>query len=105
MPEVDPASGMPKETIESLSALNKFNRAESQKAKYNQLMEDISSEKGQFILYKIKEHLLVRVNKLMDEDGECRALKKLLIDMGVTLNLGEMAIDKLMKLVSRKQAP
>lgn len=104
MVDVDPASGMPKEPVDSAADINKFNRAEAQRIKYNQLMEDISSEKGQFIINKIKEHLLVRVNKLIDEDGECRALKKVLIDLGVTLNLGEMAVDRLMKLVSRKQA-
>ena len=104
MAEVDPVSGMPKESIDSASELDKFNRAEAQRIRYNQLMEDIASDKGQFIINKIKEHLLIRVNKLIDDDGECRALKRVLVDLGVTLNLGEMAVDRLMKLVSKKQA-
>ena len=105
MPEVDPVTGMPKIETEKKSEVEKFNRLDGQRSRSDQLLDDLSSEKGTLILNKIKEHLLIRVNKLMDEDGECRALKKLLIDMGVTLNLGEMAINKLMKLVSKKQAP
>ena len=101
MADVDPATGMPKETVETRQNISRFNRLDSQKIRHDQLLNDLTSDKGQLILNKIKEHLLVRINKLMDEDGECRGLKKLLVDMGVTISMGEMAVDKLMKMVSK----
>ena len=101
MADVDPATGMPKETVESKHNINRFNRLDSQKIRHDQLLTDINSDNGQIILNKIKEHLLARINKLMEEDGECRGLKKILLDMGVTISMGEMAVDKLMKLVTK----
>ena len=100
--DVDPVSGQPKETIEKKSDVEKFNRLDEKRARSDQLLDDLKSDRGQAILNKIKEHLLARVNKLIEEDGECRAMKKILVDMGVTINLGEMAIDKLMKLVMKR---
>jgi len=105
MPEVDPVTGMPKIETEKKSEVEKFNRLDGQRSRSDQLLDDLSSEKGTLVLNKIKEHLLARVNKLIDEDGECRALKRLVVDMGVTINIGEVAIEKLMKMVSRKQTP
>ncbi len=102
MPETDPATGMPKSEVEKKSNVERFNRLSEQKAKSDQLVEDIGTEKGKLILHKIQEHLLTRVNKLIDEDGECKALKRLLIDMGVTISIGDMAVERLMKLVMKQ---
>ncbi len=104
MPEVDPATGLPKIEMEKKSNVERFNRLSEQKAKSDQLVEDIGTEKGQLVLHKIQEHLLNRVNKLIDEDGESKALKRLLVDMGVTINIGDMAVERLMRLVMKKQA-
>ena len=105
MVQVDPATGLPISEVERKSDIEAFNRLSNQKAKSDQLKEDINSEKGQLVLNKIKEHLLNRVNKLIEEDGECKALKKLLIDMGLQINVGEMAADRLMRLVIKRQTP
>lgn len=102
MAETDPATGLPISQVEKKSNVERFNRLSEQKAKSDQLAEDIGTEKGQLILHKIQEHLLNRVNKLIDEDGECKALKKLLIDMGVTISVGDMAVERLMRLVMKK---
>ena len=101
MPEVDPATGLPKVEVEKKSEIDRFNRLDGQRSRSEQLLDDLNSEKGTVILNKIKEHLLNRVNKLIEEDGECRALKRLIVDMGVTINIGEVAIDKLMKMVMK----
>jgi len=100
--EVDPTTGLPKEAVDKKSNIEKISRFDAQKQKADELIDGLTSEKGQIILNKIKEHLLARINKLAEEDGECRALKRLLVDMGVTINIGEMAADKLMKLVTRQ---
>ena len=105
MPEVDPATGLPKETIDSKSTIEKFNRLEGQKMRSQTLTDDIKSERGQVILNKIKEHFLGRINKLIEEDGECKAFKKLLVDMGIQINMGEIAVERLMRLVEKKQTP
>ena len=105
MAETDPVTGLPKSEVEKKSDIEAFNRLSNQKAKSDLLISDINSEKGQIVLNKIKENLLTRANKLIDEDGECKALKKVLIDMGLQINVGEMAADRLMRLVTRKQTP
>lgn len=102
MPEVDPASGLPISQVEKKSDIERFNRFDVQRAQSEQLINDLDTEKGQLILNKIREHLLSRVNKLIDEDGECKALKRLLVDMGVTISVGEMAVERLMKMVMKK---
>jgi len=102
MPEVDPASGLPISQVEKKSDIERFNRFDVQRAQSEQLINDLDTEKGQLILNKIREHLISRVNKLIDEDGECKALKRLLVDMGVTISVGEMAVERLMKLVMKK---
>lgn len=102
MPEVDPVTGQPKVEMEKKSDVEKFNRLDGQRSRSDQLLDDLSSEKGTLVLNKIREHLLTRVNKLIEEDGECRALKRLVVDMGVTINIGEVAIEKLMKMVTKK---
>jgi hypothetical protein len=103
MPETDPVTGMPKETVGNKSDIEIYNRLDGQRARADQLRDDIGSQEGQAVLNKIKEHLLGRINKLMDEDGECRALKKVLIDIGVTLNMGQVAIERIMRLVEKKR--
>lgn len=102
MTEVDPASGLPISQVEKKSDIGRFNRLDVQRAQSDQLINDLGTEKGQLILNKIKEHLLKRVNRLIDEDGECKALKRLLVDMGVTISVGDMAVERLMKLVMKK---
>ena len=102
MAETDPASGLPKSEVEKKSNIERFNRLDGQRAQSDQLINDLGTEKGQLVLNKIREHLLKRVNKLIDEDGECKALKRLLVDMGVTISVGDMAVERLMKLVMKK---
>lgn len=102
MPETDPSTGMPKSEVEKKSNIERFNRLDGQRVQSDQLINDLGTEKGQLILNKIREHLLKRVNKLIDEDGECKALKRLLVDMGVTISVGNMAVERLMKLVMKK---
>ena len=102
MAEVDPASGLPISQVEKKSDMERFNRLDVQRAQSDQLVNDLGTEKGQLVLNKIQEHLLKRVNRLIDEDGECKALKRLLVDMGVTISVGDMAVERLMKLVMKK---
>jgi len=102
MVQVDPATGLPISEVEKKSNIEIFNRLDGQRTQSDQLINDLGTEKGQLILNKIREHLLKRVNKLIDEDGECKALKRLLVDMGVTINVGDMAVERLMKLVMKK---
>jgi len=105
MAEVNPVTGYPITAEgEKAGSTEKYNRLTEQKARSDQLQDGLSSESGQIVLNKIKEHLLTRVNKLIDEDAECRALKRLLVDMGVTINIGERAVEGLMRLVMKKQA-
>ena len=105
MAEVDPVTGLPIEAIEKKSDTEKVARLDAQKRRSDELVDGLLSDKGQIILNKIQDHLLNRVNKLINEDGECLALKKLLVDMGLEINIGEMAVDRLLKLVIRKQTP
>lgn len=102
MAEVNPVTGQPKITSEKPSVSERYDRFMAQKGKADQLSADIESEKGQLILNKIQEQFLNRVNFLIDNDGECRAFKKILVDMGLSLNVGEMAVRNLMKLVIKK---
>ncbi len=102
MPEVDPATGFPKVEMEKKSNMERLNRLDEQKVQSDRLVSDLNTEQGQLILNKIKQQLLNRVNKLIDEDGECKALKRLLIDMGVTISVGDMAVERLMKLVMKQ---
>ena len=101
MAEVDPVTGYPKEEIKD-TGVEKYNRLNDQKVRSDQLQESLSSETGQMVLHKIQEHLLIRVNKLIDEDAECRTLKKLLVDMSITVNVGEKAVEGLMRLVMKR---
>ena len=105
MAEVDPVTGYPKEETKKDADFEKYNRLSEQEGRSKQLQESLASETGQMVLHKIQEHLLTRVNKLIDEDAECRALKRLLVDMGITINIGEKAIEGLMRLVMKRQAP
>ena len=74
MPEVDPVTGYPKEETTKVNDTAKYNRLNEQKAKSDQLRESLQSETGQLVLHKIQEHLLSRVNELIDGDPECKAL-------------------------------
>lgn len=103
MAEVDPVSGLPKEEGEKSISANKYNVLNEYKAKADELEGSLKSETGQAVLNKIQEHLLGRVNKLIDEDAECKALKRLLIDMGITINIGDKAVENLMKFVTKRQ--
>ena len=103
MPEVDPVSGLPKEEVAKASNIERYQRLNDQKAKSDQLQDSLGSETGQMVLNKIKEHLLVRVNELIDADPQCKALKRLLVDMGITVSVGEKAVEGLMKLVMKRE--
>ena len=105
MPEVNPVTGYPKEDTEKDSNIEKYNRLTDQKGKSDQLQDSLSSETGQMVLNKIQEHLLARVNELIEADPQCKALKRLLVDMGITINIGSKAVEGLMRLVMKRQAP
>ena len=102
MAEVDPVTGYPKEETERDGNVEKYNRLNEQKGKSDQLQDSLNSEAGQMVLHKIQEHLLIRVNELIEADPQCKGLKRLLVDMGITINLGAKAVDSLMKIVMRK---
>ena len=104
MAEVNPVTGMPidPEEISEKKSAEKYERFNSQKARSDQLQASLSSETGQTVLNKIQEHLLIRVNELMEADPQCKALKRLLVDMGITINIGEKAVEGLMRLVIKK---
>jgi len=103
MAEVDPVTGYPKEETEKDGNVEKYNRLNDQKGRSDQLQDSLNSETGQMVLNKIQEHLLARVNKLIEEDAECKTLKRLLVDMGITINIGSKAVEGLMKLVMKKE--
>ena len=105
MAEVDPVTGYPKEETEKDGNVEKYNRLNELKGKSDQLQDSLHSEAGQMVLNKIQEHLLLRVNKLIDEDAECKALKRLLVGMGIEINIGAKAVEGLMRLVMKRQAP
>ncbi len=105
MPEVNPVTGYPKEELQENGSIGKYNRLNDQKGRSDQLQESLASETGQMVLNKIQEHLLLRVNKLIDEDAECKALKRLLVGMGIEINIGAKAVEGLMRLVMKRQAP
>ena len=102
MAEVNPVTGYPKEESEKDGNVEKYNRLNDQKGRSDQLQESLSSETGQMVLNKIQEHLFQRVNKLIDEDAECRVLKKLLTGMSVEINIGAKAVEGLMRLVMKR---
>ncbi len=102
MPEVDPVSGLPREEVAKVANIERYNRLNDQKARSDQLQESLSSETGQTVLNKVQEHLLTRVNELIDADPQCKALKRLLMDMGITISVGEKAVAGLMKLVMKR---
>lgn len=102
MADVDPVSGMPRETVDSKVNINRFNRLDAQKIRHDQLLDDLTSDKGHIFINLIKELALARIDKVMADDGEYSGYKKILVGMGVTINMGEMAVDKLMKMVTKR---
>jgi len=102
MVDVDPASGLPKTEAGGTTNQVLLDRLGAQKAKADQMLREVESESGKEILNKIHTHLMSRVNELVNNDGECKALKRLLIDMGVTIDVGRVAADKLVHLVTKK---
>jgi hypothetical protein len=103
MPEVNPVTGYPEDEIGKDRNIEKYNRLNNLKGRSDQLQESLSSETGQMVLQKIQEHLLARVNKLIDGDAECMALKRLLVSMGIEINMGAKAVEGLMRLVMAKR--
>jgi hypothetical protein len=102
MAEVDPVTGQPISEVEKTKDLEKYGRFNDQKAKADQLRADLDSDAGKSVLSCIQEQLVTRINKLIEEDAECRALKKLIVGMGVTLNFGDNAVKGLMRLLIKK---
>jgi len=102
--EVDIVTGSPIDPVEAEMKRNasKYNHLNDQKARSDQLSESLKSEVGQTVLYKIEEQLLSRVNVLISKDEQCLALKKLLVNMGIELDVGKRAVEGLMRLVVRK---
>lgn len=102
--EVDPVTGYPKDPREEAEKVDaaKISRLDAQKAKADQLQASLNSETGKTVLQKIHEHLLARINTLIDQDPECKAYKRLLVSMGNEINMGEVATAGLMRLVMKK---
>lgn len=102
MAEVDPVTGDPKLPENKVEEKN-YDRLNALKGRADQLAEDVASEKGKMILNMMQAHLLARVNKLIEGDGECMGVIKILKDMGITLDFGQMAVNKLMQMVTKKR--
>jgi len=103
--KVNPADGLPidpKEEKEKKEAKIR-QQLEARKAQADRLRHDLESDAGNAVIQKIKQHLLNRIDHLMSQDGECVALKKVLVDMGLTLNMGEVAVNGLMRLVEKNK--
>jgi len=100
--DVDPASGMPRIEVEKPSNQTTLDRLGAQKAKADQLISDVNSAGGREIINKIHSQLVIRINTLINEDGECKALKKLLLGLSVDIDLGKLAADKLRNMVMKK---
>jgi len=100
--EVNPVTGYPKEESEKDGNVEKYNRLNDQKGRSDQLQADLESESGKTILNCIQEQLLARVNHLIESDPESMALKRLIISMGLTLNIGAKAVESLMKILTKK---
>ncbi len=100
--DVDPASGMPRVEMEKPSSQATLDRLSNQKAKADQLISDVNSERGKEIINKILDHFMLRVNTLIAEDGECKSLKRVLVDLGLTIDMGKLAADKLRNIVIKK---
>ena len=113
MAEVNPVTGYPKEETEKDGNVEKYNRLNDLKGRSDQLQDSLNSETGQMVLNKIQEHLLAGMNEFIDADpkdlvaiqARCKALKRLLVDMGITINIGAKAVEGLMRLVMKRQAP
>jgi hypothetical protein len=99
--EVDIVTGEPIFPGEKQVNPDLLRHLEDSRAKADQLKSSLATEKGQDLLHLIQQQLATRINKLIDEDGECKALKKLLMDMGVTINLGERASERLLRMVMK----
>lgn len=97
--EIDPVTGYPKE--DKPLDPTKVVHLTGQKERAEVLKASIASETGQAVLLKIQEHLMSRVSALMRDDPESRVLMKLLVDMGITVNIGQMAVQRLMKMVTK----
>jgi len=102
MADVDQVSGLPKSMVEKVDKSEKLLRLDANKAASEQLLSDIASPSGQVIIHRIQSQLLNRINQLMAEDAECNTLKKLLVGMGVTINMGEKAVTDLLRLLEKK---
>ena len=102
MAEVDPVTGFPKGETDKVPTTEKYLRLSEQKAKSDRLQHDLNSETGQTLINKIKEQMLKRVNKLIDDDAECSTLKRLLAAMAIDINMGERAVENLIRLVVKK---
>ncbi len=98
--KIDPVTGFPKEDkpldpIRGSFLIDQQNKAELMKA-------SIASESGQAMLRMVEEHLLMRVKILMNGDSECKVLIRILSDIGSTIDLGQVAVKRLMRMVTKK---
>ena len=99
--EIDAKTGLPKRVIDKEKQSEAIGRLEKNRADAIRMEDDLSSEKGQMLCNLIQEHLLERIDKFVDEDPECRILKKLLIKMGMVINFGKQATDRIMSLAKQ----
>ena len=97
--EIDIVTGLPYSPSDKSKEIDNFGKLETNKGRGDQLQTALSSDPGQTLLNEIQETLMNRVNVLINEDPECKALKRLLVNMGVKLDLGKKASERLMRLV------
>jgi ribosomal protein S25 len=102
MAEVDPVTGQPLSISDQDKKAEKYAQANEKKAKADQLRADLDSDVGKSVMSCIEEQFLSRVNKLINEDPECLAYKKIISGMGVTLSFGDKAVKDLMRLLIKK---
>lgn len=96
---IDIVTGLPISPSDKAKDIENFGKLESNKGRGDQLQAALSSDPGQTLLNEIQETLMNRINTLVNEDAECKALKRLLVNMGVKLDLGKKASERLMRLV------
>ncbi len=108
MAEIDPVTGLPKNTEVDegtgllrergrVGDIGPDDRLQAQKGRGDQMQEALSSEKGQLVIRKIEEQFLARVSELINGDGECKAFMRVLRAIGSDLNMGEVAVGRLMR--------
>ena len=99
--EVYAVTGLPKVATEKSISQEALNRLGEQKDRGEQLFAALNTDSGKEIVNKIHAQLMNRVNELAANDPACMVLKRLLIDLGITVDLGKVAADRLTNMVTK----